>query len=101
MKRMMLKPRQLIAARAFIGWTRDDLAKESRTSADTIQAFEGRGSNPTIKTVEAWLHALHKAGVGSLDEDDQHGPGSRLRKGVTAKEGPPRGRRPGKGRGKA
>jgi transcriptional regulator with XRE-family HTH domain len=80
MKRVMLTPRQLIAARGLLGWTRADLAKRSGTSKDTVFAFEGRGSNPKLGTVQAWIGALHKAGVILLDEDDDHGPGVRLRK---------------------
>ena len=76
----MLTPRQLIAARALVGWTREDLAKASKTSKDTVFAFEGRDSNPKLGTVQAWIAALHRAGVELLDETDEHGPGVRLRK---------------------
>ena len=76
----MLTPRQLVAARALLDWNRDDLAAKSRTSKDTVFAFEKRGSNPKLSTVQAWIAALHKAGVELLDETDDHGPGVRLRK---------------------
>jgi hypothetical protein len=80
----MLTPRQLVAARGFLGWTRADLAAASGTSKDTVYAFEVRGSRPRLDTVQAWIHALHKAGVILQDEDDIHGPGVRLRKGSAA-----------------
>jgi|SRR6185295_12546193 DNA-binding XRE family transcriptional regulator len=76
----MLTPRQLAAARALLDWNRDDLAAKSRTSKDTIFNFEARGSNPKLGTVQAWIAALHKAGVELLDETDDTGPGVRLRK---------------------
>jgi len=76
----MLTPRQLIAARGLVGWTRAELAKRSHTSKDTVFAFEGRDSNPKLATVQAWMSALHKAGVIFLDEDDEYGPGVRLKK---------------------
>jgi hypothetical protein len=44
-------------------------------------AIEARDSRPRLDTVQAWIAALHKAGVILLDEDDEHGPGVRLRKG--------------------
>jgi DNA-binding XRE family transcriptional regulator len=79
-KSVMLTPRQLVAARALLDWTREDLAKASKTSKDTVFGFEGRGRNPKLTTVQAWIGALHKAGVELLDETDEHGPGVRLRK---------------------
>jgi DNA-binding XRE family transcriptional regulator len=79
-KGVMLTPRQLVAARALLDWTREDLAKHSRTSKDTVFGFEGRGRNPKLTTVQAWIAALHRAGVELLDESDDHGPGVRLRK---------------------
>ena len=76
----MLTPRQLVAARGFLGWTRAELAKRSGTSKDTVYAFEARDSSPRLDTVQAWIAALHKAGVILQDEDDDYGPGVRLRK---------------------
>jgi predicted transcriptional regulator len=78
----MLTPRQLVAARGFLGWTRENLADEAGTSKDAVYAFEARGTSPRLETVQAWIHALHKAGVILQDEDENHGPGIRLRKGT-------------------
>lgn len=98
----MLTPGQLGAAIALLRWKIDDLAEASGTSRHTIYAFLSRpNANPTMRTLQAWINALHKAGIVLLEDDDQFGPGIRLRKGVTAKVGPPRGRRPGKAKGKA
>jgi transcriptional regulator with XRE-family HTH domain len=78
----MLTPSQLVAARGIIGWSVVDLAAASGTSRYTITAFESGGSNPTLKTLQAWIGTLHKAGIVLLDEDEAHGPGVRLRKGA-------------------
>ena len=80
-KSVMLTPIQLRAARILAGWSRQQLAKASKTSADTITDFEARGSNPKLLTVMAWRRALEKAGVVFIEPDDQMGPGVRLRAG--------------------
>jgi len=78
---VMLTPLQLRMARVAAGWSREKLAKASKTSADTITDFETRGSNPKLLTVMSWRRALEKAGVVFIDPDDQLGPGVRLREG--------------------
>jgi DNA-binding XRE family transcriptional regulator len=80
-KLVMLTPVQLRMARIGAGWSRAQLAKASKTSADTITDFETRGSNPKLLTVMAWRRALEKAGVVFIDPDEQMGPGVRLREG--------------------
>jgi transcriptional regulator with XRE-family HTH domain len=78
----MLTPAQLRAARALVGWSRDELAKESATSAETVKGFEGRGSDPKMGTVFKWRRALERAGVIFIDPDaksDEGGAGVRLR----------------------
>ena len=81
-QRRMLTPRQLWAARVLIGWTRKDLAHHSKTSPDTVQAFENRGSDPKQSTILAWTRALSRAGVVLIDQDKDQGPGVRLREPV-------------------
>ena len=76
----MLTPEQLRAARALVGWSRDDLAKRSATSAETIKGFEGRGTDPKMGTVYKWRRALEAAGVTFLEETETDGPGLRLKK---------------------
>jgi transcriptional regulator with XRE-family HTH domain len=89
----MLTPAQLAAALALLRWTVDDLADASNVSRHTAYAFLSRpDANPTMKTLQAWIGALHKAGVILLDEDDAHGVGVRLRKGAKVKGAPPRAR---------
>jgi predicted transcriptional regulator len=75
----MLTPRQLRAARALLGWSRADLAKKSGVPAPTIEAFESGKTDPKLTTVGKMRLAIERAGVDLIDEDDQHGPGLRVR----------------------
>jgi transcriptional regulator with XRE-family HTH domain len=72
-------PEQLRAARALLGWSRDVLAEQSGTAAETVQGFESRGSDPKLGTVHKWRRALEAAGVRFIDPDEHDGPGVRLR----------------------
>jgi transcriptional regulator with XRE-family HTH domain len=78
----MLTPSQLRAARALVGWSREDLAKKSGVGAPTVKDFELNGSDPRQGTVHKWQRALEAAGVEFID-DGAHsydgGPGVRLR----------------------
>ena len=75
----MMIPAQLRAARALIGWSREDLAGKSGVGAGTIKDFEINGSDPKQGTVQKWQRALEGAGVKFMDADDQDGPGVRLK----------------------
>jgi transcriptional regulator with XRE-family HTH domain len=77
---MALTPAQLRAARALLGWSRDDLAEHSKTSAETMKNFELRGTDPRQGTVIKWQRALERSGVRFLDaEDGGEGEGVRFR----------------------
>ena len=75
----MLTPAQLRAARALLGWSREQLATKSGTAAMTVRAFESRGSDPKRSTLLAWSRAIEGAGVGLIHEDDQGGAGLRFK----------------------
>src|SRR5512144_675825 len=78
--RPMLTPSQLRAARALVGWSREDLDKKSGVGAPTVKDFELNGSDPRQGTVHKWQRALEAAGVLFIDEDaksDEGGPGVR------------------------
>lgn len=76
----MLTPAQLRAARALIGWSREDLATQSGVGANTTKDFEINGSDPKLGTVLKWRRALETAGVEFIDETATGGPGVRLKK---------------------
>jgi transcriptional regulator with XRE-family HTH domain len=75
----MLTPAQLRAARALLGWTRDDLAAKSGVAAVTVKGFEYLGADSKISTLQKMRRALETAGIQSIDEDADGGPGVRLR----------------------
>jgi transcriptional regulator with XRE-family HTH domain len=75
-----ISPHQLRAARALIGWTRDDLSAKARTTSRTIARIEdGDSDRPHAATIEAIRAALEKAGVEFIPENGG-GAGVRLRK---------------------
>jgi predicted transcriptional regulator len=76
----VLTPKQLRAARALVGWSRDALAKKSGVPAITTKQFENGDTDPRLSTLHKWRRALEAAGVMFIDPDDQHGSGVRLRK---------------------
>ena len=77
----MLTPAQLRAARALVGWSREDLAEKSDVSAPAIRDFEVNRSDSKQGTVQKWQRALEAAGVQFIDADETGGPGVRLRSG--------------------
>jgi transcriptional regulator with XRE-family HTH domain len=76
----MLTPAQLRAARALLGWSREELAAKSGLGAETVKNFELRGSDPKMGTVQKWRRALEVAGVTFIEETEADGPGVRLKK---------------------
>ena len=73
--------RQIKAARALLGWSQSDLAKESGVSEPTVarlESLEGRlgGREMTAEKIRA---ALEIAGIQFIDENGG-GPGVRLKK---------------------
>lgn len=78
----MLTPAQLRAARALVGWTRDDLAAKSGVAAVTVKGFELLGADSKISTLNKMRRALEAAGIEFIDEggrSDDGGPGVRFR----------------------
>lgn len=75
----MLEPRQCRAARAFLGWSRARLARESGVSAATIQRYERGDSGQMFKTVRSLCRALERGGAEFLEATKECGPGLALR----------------------
>jgi hypothetical protein len=81
MKRKPLTSGQLRAARAFLRWRAEDLARESAVGVATIRRAE-LAENQTSMTAAndmAVRRALETAGVEFIDENGG-GPGVRLRR---------------------
>lgn len=72
---------QIRAARSLLGWTAEDLSRQSAVSLRTIQRAEqgGHATSLTVANELAIRSALEFAGVEIIDENGG-GPGARLRK---------------------
>jgi len=78
----MLTPHQSRAARAMLGWSREDLAAKAGVSAGTVTGFELLGADSKISTLHKLRHALEAAGIEFIDDgaaSPSGGPGLRLR----------------------
>jgi predicted transcriptional regulator len=73
--------RQIKAARALLGWSQDDLAKNSGVSAPTIKRLEAAEGDIGGRSVtgESLVAALQEAGVEFIQENGG-GAGVRLAK---------------------
>ena len=73
--------RQIKAARALLGWSQSDLARESGVSEPTIARLESSGGplGGRQTTAMRLCHAIEAAGVEFLNENGG-GPGVRLKK---------------------
>jgi transcriptional regulator with XRE-family HTH domain len=75
----MISADQCRAARALLGWAREDLAKAAGVSAGTIKNVElGKGTLGVVAV--AVERALTDAGIEFIHEDDSSGEGVRWRK---------------------
>jgi len=73
-------PEQLRAARGLLGWTQRDLARAAGTSRYAIVDYENGRVSPYVRTLQAIVAALERAGVEFTAETADAGPGVRLRK---------------------
>jgi predicted transcriptional regulator len=73
--------RQIKAARALLGWSQDDLAKEAEVSIPTVKRLEALDGplGGRDQTAERIVTAINSAGVEFIDENGG-GAGVRLRK---------------------
>lgn len=64
----MIKGYQVKAARAILGWTRDNLADASGVYGQTILNFENGNSVPRMETVKQLVSALERNGIEFIDD---------------------------------
>ena len=79
---MMLTPAQCRAARAFLDWSQQRLADESKIEAVTVEVFEAGRPAPG-DAVAALMRALQSGGISFIDDNSASaagGPGVRLLK---------------------
>jgi transcriptional regulator with XRE-family HTH domain len=74
----MITREQLRMARAALNWTVRDLAAKAGVAANTVSRFEN-GTDAYGDTLLKLRRALEAGGVIFIDEDEE-GPGVRLRK---------------------
>jgi predicted transcriptional regulator len=66
----MLSPEQCRAARAWLGWPQDELAKRAKVGLSTLKDFEGGKRAPMRNNLEAIRTALENAGIRFIYADD-------------------------------
>jgi predicted transcriptional regulator len=69
--------RQIRAARALLGWSREKLCQETGMSWSTLARLEQGGADPRVSTVEAVQAALEHAGIEFISGEGK-GEGVRL-----------------------
>ncbi len=76
---LAILPAQVRAARALIGWKREQLAIASSVPVRTLDRLENGEGSPQRRTLSAIRAALEAAGVEFIEENGG-GPGVRLRR---------------------
>ena len=74
-----IRPDQCRAARALLGWSREQLAKKSKVSMATLADFEAGKRLPYDRTLADVQNALEQAGVVLIPENGG-GAGVRLKR---------------------
>lgn len=64
----MINAKQCRAARAWLGWSQDDLAEKAECARRTIAAFEQEKSVPFDRTLRDIQRTLEDAGITFLME---------------------------------
>jgi transcriptional regulator with XRE-family HTH domain len=65
-----MSPEQCRAARAWLAWSQQDLAKRASVSLSTVKDFENGNRTPIANNLAAIQKALEGAGVGLLFDSD-------------------------------
>jgi DNA-binding transcriptional regulator YiaG len=72
-----MSPEQCRAARAWLGWSQQELANRAKVGLSTLRDFEARRRKPIPNNLAAIKAALEAAGIEFTNGDV---PGVRLRK---------------------
>jgi transcriptional regulator with XRE-family HTH domain len=78
----MILPIQIRAARALLNLSQQELARRASIGVGTIKRIEAarEALTGTAQTLSRIQKALEAAGITFIDQDEQRGPGVRLRK---------------------
>ncbi len=78
----MIRPVQIQAARSLLRISQTELAKRASIGLATLQRLEAAGSEVrgSARTIWKIQKVLEAAGIIFIDQDEERGPGVRLRK---------------------
>ena len=68
-----MTPEQCRAARAWLDWSQDALAKTASVGVSTVRDFEAGRREPTRNNLTAMRAALESGGISFVDDDKQLG----------------------------
>lgn len=68
-----MTPEQCRAARAWLDWSQDALAKASNVGVSTVRDFEAGRREPTRNNLAAMRVALENGGVSFLEDEKMRG----------------------------
>lgn len=77
---VMLSPEQSRAARAWLDWSQDDLAKRASVALSTVRDFEKGRRTPIANNLEAIRRVLAEAGINLLFDGVGNATGIAIRK---------------------
>lgn len=66
----MLSPEQCRAARGWLSWSQDDLAKRAKVGLSTLKDFENGKRTPMRNNLEAIRHTIEAAGLKLAFKED-------------------------------
>lgn len=75
----MLSPEQSRAARAWLDWSQDDLAKSANVSLSTVRDFEKGRRVPISNNLDALRRALEAKGIAFEADGDGNATGISFR----------------------
>ncbi len=77
----MITSEQIRAARALLRWSAQDLADKSQIGVRTVQRFESESGIPASRTrnLIAIRKIFEEAGVVFIDQNEESGPGVKLK----------------------
>lgn len=68
-----MSPEQCRAARAWLNWPQDALAKSANVGVSTVRDFEAGRREPTRNNLAAMQAALEAGGVSFVEDEKQRG----------------------------
>lgn len=75
-----MSPEQSRAARGWLGWSQQDLAKRASVGLSTVKDFESGNRTPIMNNLTAIQRALESGGVELISDPDGNPAGIQCRK---------------------